>query len=71
MYSVSNFYLISKYFQTSSQEVLLQQDDLPRVPQFWLLAVCLNGTLADIKFDIDSSPIIQGNLSAMIVVNTA
>ncbi|XP_076099206.1 uncharacterized protein LOC143068793 isoform X1 [Mytilus galloprovincialis] len=45
--------------QTSSQEVLLEQDSLPILPEFWLMAVSENGTIAEIKFDMDSSPIVQ------------
>ena len=39
------------YFQTSSTEVVLDLVSLPYDPQFWLLAVGEQGTIATIRFN--------------------
>lgn len=54
--------------QTSSHEVLLEQDGLPKVPEFQLLAIGENGTIADMSFSMDSSPIVKA-FSPAIVTN--
>jgi hypothetical protein len=38
------------------------KDHLPRIPEFWLLAVGENGTIAEMKFSMDSSPIVKGKI---------
>lgn len=56
--------LILNYFifQTSSTKLKLSQNDVPKVPEFLLLVVTQNGTIADVKFNITTDPVVDGTL---------